>query len=116
MSLETVRVLSPVSVVEFPVSVTQALLTRDTFPIVVTARCSGENISERAYIRAEARKEAANGYEIAEGSPAGAAALEAATNRLTIATHYKIPYPRPFNVPPRQSGAGRTPASALPEH
>lgn len=77
---------------------------------------AGENISERAYIRNEARVEAENGYQMAEGSPAAAAALEAAESRLTIAIHYKIPYPRPFNVPPKQSGAGRTPSSAVPEH
>lgn len=63
--------------------------------------------TEVPYILHEARVEAERGREIY--GTAADAALVAAERRLDIAVHYKIPWPRPFNVTQTREGA-------VPEH
>jgi Complex 1 protein (LYR family) len=74
--------------------------------------------NERDYIRTEARTEANRGRGVDAGSEEATALLIAAERRLTIAEHYKIPYPRPFNVPPGTTGVGPAANSgyAVPQH
>lgn len=74
--------------------------------------------AEQGYIRQEARAVAELGRTVAGGSKEADSMLAAAESRLTIAVHYKIPYPRPFNVPPRTTGLGpaATNNNAVPQH
>lgn len=73
--------------------------------------------NEREYIRREARAEADRGKDVPEGSEDATALFVAAERRLSIAVHYKIPYPRPFNVPPKTTGLGSAASdSAVPQH
>ncbi len=72
--------------------------------------CVGETNKERDYFRREARALAQ------ERAADPRKALADAEARLTIALHYKIPYPRPHNVPHRMTGAGERPVTRTPEH
>jgi hypothetical protein len=76
-------------------------------------------VSERAYIRAEARslvERSTQGLQHNPSQDAVRRALAEGESRLALAIHYKIPYPRHHNVLPGQSGVGARPVTPMPQH